>query len=106
MKQTFENGYQKRKRKHQLENELKTLSKFGRSFTSRTEDNSQTQGDKQNPKQQLPTDHSVSAADVAKSTSTLETTTFTKLSDIGQWVVLTEDELSYWILKGPSECRH
>ena len=82
-------------------------------------------GGQQNPKQQQPivsdteiiesavsaegnigTDPNVIVAYIAESTSTVETTKFTKLSDLGQWGVLTEDELSYWALKGPSECQH
>ncbi|KAB7494643.1 hypothetical protein Anas_02868 [Armadillidium nasatum] len=53
-------------------------------------DTSLTQGDQQTPKQQLPTNPSVSVATATKSTSTVETTKFTKLNDIGQWSTVTE----------------
>jgi hypothetical protein len=29
----------------------------------------------------------------------------TKSSDLGLWDILTQDEISFWIQKGPSECQ-
>ena len=82
-----------------------------------TDKDTQTQGGEESPKQPQP---SASATETTKSrmsteentgsdanvsiavpTSMVETTKFTKHNDVGQWGVLTEDELSYWILKGP-----
>ncbi|XP_013772657.1 zinc finger MYM-type protein 5-like [Limulus polyphemus] len=91
-------------------------------FTPATDKDPQTQGDQQSPKQPQPsasaietTESGISAekntgsdanVSVAEPTSTVETTKFTKLNDVGKWDILIEDELSYWILKGPSECQH
>lgn len=134
MKRAFESGYQKRKRKQQLEDELKEMPKLDKYFTQQTEDDPQTKGEHaEHPipsfqtQQQaivshteivetvesgisadgnIGTDPGVSGTAVGELTSIVESTKFTKLSDIGQWGVLTEDELSYWIFKGPSECQH
>ena len=91
-------------------------------LTLATDKDPQTQGDQQSSKQPQPSASAIGTTEsgisveentgndanvsIAKPTSTVETTKLIKLNDVGQWGVLTMDVLSYWTLKGPSECQH
>ncbi|CAM1308648.1 Uncharacterised protein r2_g1872 [Pycnogonum litorale] len=125
MKRTFESGFQKRKKKQQqqLEGQLQNLAKLDIYFTSENTDKQKNQQDSQQ-QQKSTTSTGIDNTDqtdvevtglthASQITNTAENIAIkpeekkcNQSNDVGLWDVLTEDDISYWIQKGYSECQN
>ena len=128
MQRTYESGYQKRKKKHQLEEQAKKLPKVDRYFTPAKSKNPKKANESLpctstgESEAEHPADEHTDIENIASTTCTDDKATgssscsspaidkgkltFTKFNDVGKWGDLTEEEISYWIQNGPEVCQH
>ena len=128
MQRTYESGYQKRKKKHQLEEQAKKLPKVDRYFTPAKSKNPKKANESLpctstgESEAEHPADEHTDIENIASTTCTDDKATgssscsspaidkgkltFTKFNDVGKWGDLTEEEISYWIQNGPEVGQH